>query len=283
MPIKDLLVHLDGSAQSRERLELAIALAQRQGAHLTALYILDLIPAIEAIAKGYPDQVRYLESYAALRKASLDRASHVEAEFRERLRREEIIGEWRFLESLPAETIALHARYADLTIVGQVDPENEPSGNAGRIPEEVLFSSGGPVLVVPYAGKFSSVGKNVLVAWKPTRESARALRDALPILEQAKKVTVLTVNPERGTDTEPGIPTADIAHHLAHHGITVEAATTFADDISTGDALLNHAADSGADLIVMGGYGHWRVKEMVVGGVTRQILRQMTVPVLMAH
>ena len=227
--------------------------------------------------------MRSAESYAGLRKNALDHAARTEAEFRERLRREDVIGEWRFLESLPAETVALHARYADLTILGQVDPDATPSSNIGRIPEEVLFSSGGPMLVIPYAGRFESIGENVLVAWKPTSESARALRDSLPILQQAKKVTVLTVNPDRDGDREPGIPAADIANHLAHHGVNVEAASTFAEDIGTADVLLNHASDCGADLIVMGGYGHSRVTELVLGGVTREILHHMTVPVFMSH
>lgn len=283
MTFKDLLVHLDGSESSVPRLELAVALAERHGAQITGLYTLDLIPILATITKGYPDQLRYLESYAQLRKDALDRAGRLEARFREHLRREGITGEWRFLESLPAETAALHARYADLTILGQVDRDSVPSGNAARVPEEVLFASGRPVLIVPYAGRFKSVGANVLVAWKATREAARALNDALPLLQSAKKVTVLTVDPERGTDTESGIPAADIAHHLARHGITAEAATTFAGDIGTADALLNHVADSGADLLVMGGYGHSRARELVLGGITRQILEQMTVPVLMSH
>jgi nucleotide-binding universal stress UspA family protein len=103
------------------------------------------------------------------------------------------------------------------------------------------------------------------------------------LLERAKKVAVLTINPERVADAEPGIPAADIAHHLAQHGVTAEAATVVVDEIGTGDALLNYASDFGADLIVMGGYGHSRTREVVLGGMTRQILRQMTVPVLMSH
>jgi len=283
MPYKDILVHLDGTEPCLHRLDLAAALARRHEAHLVGLYILDLVPWIAAIAHSYPGQVEYLDSYAKLRKAALERAAHVEAQFREHLRRDDIQGEWRFLESLPAETVALHARYVDLAIVGQIDHGDQPDGNAARIPEVVLFSSGRPVLVVPYAGRFNSLGENVLVGWKATREAARAVNDALPLLERAKKVTVLTINPKRGDDRETGIPASDIAQHLARHGVAVEAASTVADDISAGDVLLSRAADCGADLLVMGGYGHARVKELMLGGATRQILQQMTLPVLMAH
>jgi len=283
MALKDLLVHLDGSEQSRHRLDFALALASAHGAHLTGLYILDLVPALGAIAHSYPGRVDQLKSFTKIREAELDKAKQVETLFRDLLKRNGIDGEWRFLESLPSETIALHARYADLTILGQIDPQNPPPVNASRIPEEVLFASGRPVLIVPYIARDKSPGENVLVAWKPTREAARAIADALPLLEKARKVTVLTVNPERGVDAEPGMPTADIALHLTRHGVRVEAATTVANAIATGDVLLNYVSDTGADLLVMGGYGHSRAREFVLGGVTRQLLQQMTVPVFMAH
>lgn len=151
------------------------------------------------------------------------------------------------------------------------------------IPEKTFLTSGRPVVIVPYAGSFQTIGQHVVVAWKATAEAARALADALPLLERAEKVTVLTVNPDRGADTEPGMPGSDIAQHLARHDIRVEAATTVADDIATGDALLNYVVDCGADFLVMGGYGHPRAREAMFGGVTRQILRRMTVPVLMSH
>lgn len=283
MPLKDLLVSIDASEAVRARIDFAIALARKHEARLTGLFVLDLVPTIEEMARGYGDQYEFLTSYAALRKRALEDAARVEAEFRERLRREDIAGEWRFLESLPAETAALHARYADLAIVGQVDPERPNAVNAARLPEEVLFGSGRPALIVPYAGRFAGDCGRILIGWTATREAARALNDALPLLERAKKVVVLTINPQRGDEVEPGIPAADIAHHLAQHGVTAEAATIVVDEISTGDALLNYASDFGADLIVMGAYGHSRTREFVLGGMTRQILRQMTVPVLMSH
>lgn len=283
MPYKDLLVQLDNSEQCNHRLEFAMAMAEKHAAHLTGLYVLDLIPSLAALAHTYPGRIDHLETYSKMREAELDRAAQAETEFREMLRRGGIEGEWRFIESLPSETVSLHARYADLTIVGQIDPQHPPSVNAARIPEETLLFSGRPVLIVPYIGRYQTVAENVLVAWTPTREAARTLADALPMLELARKVTVLTVNPERGPDTEPGLPTVDISLHLARHGVRVEAATTVADDISTGDALLNYIADSSADLLIIGGYGHSRAKELVLGGVTRQILHQMTVPVFMAH
>jgi nucleotide-binding universal stress UspA family protein len=283
MPFKDLLVHLDASPSGDHRLDYALQLASRDEAHLTGLYTLDLVPTLSELARAYPGRVEHYETFAKLRNAEVDKAKAVEARFRDGLRRQGLQGEWRFVEGLPAETAALHARYVDLAIVGQVDPGQPVASNESRIPEELLFTSGRPALLLPYAGKFETIGHHVLVAWKPTAETARALAGALPLLERAAKVTLLTVNPEQGFDAEPGVPGADIALHLARHGICAEAMTTIADDISIGDVLLNHVSDCGADLLVMGGYGHTRAREMVFGGVTRHILKQMTVPVLMAH
>jgi nucleotide-binding universal stress UspA family protein len=137
------------------------------------------------------------------------------------------------------------------------------------------------VLVVPRYGTFDTVGERVLVAWNGSREATRAVHDALPILKLATKVTVLSIDPER--DTGDRIPSADIALHLARHGVAAEGTSTVGLDISVGDLLLSRAADLGADLIVMGAYGHSRMRELVLGGATRHILQHMTVPVLMSH
>jgi nucleotide-binding universal stress UspA family protein len=135
------------------------------------------------------------------------------------------------------------------------------------------------VLVVPYAGKFDSFGKTILLAWNGTRESARAMHDALPMLEKADKVVIYAVN----ESSEDHIPGADIATHLARHNVNAEAHHTVARDISVGDALLAAVSDYGADMMVMGAYGHSRVRELALGGATRDVLNTMTVPVMMSH
>ena len=283
MVLKDLLVHLDSSAQGRRRLDYAVRLAARDDAHLVGLYTLDLLPALAALARAYPGRVEHYETFVNMRNAALDLVKEAETHFRDALRREGVAGEWRFVEGAHDQTVATHARYADLAIIGQIDPDQSSADAAARVPEQTLLTTGRPVVVVPYAGAFLTIGQHIVVAWKATAEAARALADALPLLERAEKVTVLTVNPKRGGDTEPGLPVADIAQHLARHDVRVEAATTVADDIATGDVLLNYVADRGADFLVMGGYGHARAREAIFGGVTRHILQQMTVPVLMAH
>jgi nucleotide-binding universal stress UspA family protein len=137
--------------------------------------------------------------------------------------------------------------------------------------------------VVPYIGAATPPGKRVIVAWNGGREAARAVNDALPLLVAADQVDVVCVNPGRGEEDDADLPGADLCLHLARHGVKAEAQELVASDIEAGDLLLSRAADSGADLIVMGAYGHARWREVVLGGVTRQLLNQMTVPVFMSH
>jgi nucleotide-binding universal stress UspA family protein len=136
-------------------------------------------------------------------------------------------------------------------------------------------------LIVPAVGRFERVGRRVLVAWNASREAARALGDALPLLVDAQAVTVLSIGSTATIDNEHR--GADVTRRLARHGITATAAASIAKDADVGDVLLSRAADHGADLIVMGAYGHSRTREWLLGGAARHLLRHMTVPVLMAH
>ncbi len=187
----------------------------------------------------------------------------------------------RVLYTEVADTLATNARYADLAIVGQADPDD---GDVARdLPEEVTLSSGRPSLVIPYIGPAATLGQRVTVAWDASREAARAVNDAMPILERAQAVSVVTVNPRQqpfGHGEQPG---ADIALHLARHGVKVEVQQVESRDVDIANTILSHIADRSSDLLVMGAYGHSRLRELVLGGVTRTILRDMTVPVFIAH
>jgi nucleotide-binding universal stress UspA family protein len=171
------------------------------------------------------------------------------------------------------------ARRFDLAIVGQ--PEPETSGVEEIIAESALFESGRPVIVVPYIQKAPAKLDNVMLCWDGSRAAARAVADAMPLLAKAGRVEVMIVTNERGKQDE--IDGADIGAHLARHGLKVEVRRTTLGDIDVADVLLSHAADAGSDFIVMGGYGHSRLREFVLGGVTRSIFRSMTAPVLMSH
>ncbi|HZT50650.1 MAG TPA: universal stress protein [Stellaceae bacterium] len=299
MAIKDVLAIVEPGERAASLLEVAASLALRQGAHLTGLCV---VPPLMLSEAGLPwaggpveaaalDQVR-----ASLHGTHAAAVQQLEAAFRKAAADLVAPTEWRTAEGRPAELAPLHARYADLTVVGQQDPENPVEAGAGVI-EALLLGSGRPVLIVPYAGRFAAVGRTVLVAWNASREAARAVNDALPLLEQADAVKVLAVNPGRSGDEEPppatrpvfGIqgdgawPAADIAHHLARHGVKADASYTISDEVDIGNTILSRAADLGVDLIVMGGYGHSRAREWILGGATRTILGSMTVPVLMSH
>lgn len=281
MQLKDILVHLDATEQARTRLRLAADLARQHDAHLTGLLVVDvMLPAITGADMG--GGAMLAELLEQMRQDALADAAKVEAAFREQLRRDGIAGEWRQVEGPTPEIVALHARYADLVMLGQEDPD-AGLPTAGPVIEQALFNTGRPVLLVPYAGRFDTLGRKVLIGWNASREAARAVNDALPLIAQAETATVLAINPRRGLDGHGEEPGADIARHLARHGVKVRVEHTTATDVSDGEVLLNYAADLSADLLVIGGYGHSRFRELVLGGVTRTLLREMTVPVLMSH
>jgi nucleotide-binding universal stress UspA family protein len=188
--------------------------------------------------------------------------------------------EWRTADGPRAEAVALHARYADLLVINQTDPESPDATHFG---DAVLLSVGRPVLMVPYAGPTSSVGRNILVCWNASREASRAVTDALALLKNAKRVTVLTVDGATSQGGHGESPGSDIALYLARHGVNAVAAQTVSGSVDVGSVILSRAFDLEADLIVMGAYGHSRVREIVMGGATRTVLRSMTIPVLMSH
>ena len=276
MGLKDLLVHVDNDPACSTRVDVAVALAAKHGAHLTGLH-----------AMGWPRLPGYVEAelppdFLEEQRRHLEGlARQAEERFHDRARRRGIRGEWRVDTGDIVGTTKLHARYVDLTVVGQGrDLVNAPYDLA-FLPEELALGVGRPVLVVPRYGTFEAVGERILIAWNGSREATRAVHDAIPLLKLATKVTVLSIDPD--ANTGPRVPSADIALHLARHGVAAEAASDVGVDIGVGDLLLSRAADLSADLVVMGAYGHSRMREMVLGGVTRQMLQHMTVPVLMSH
>lgn len=279
MAFKNLLVHLDPSKSSLKRADAAIALAVRHGAHLTALaatpapslpsYVEAQIPAsiLEQAHQSLAADLAKITDAFTTRAA----AAGIGYEVRREVTREPL-----------AELIARHARYADLLIMGQSDPD-DPLTGAPELAEDVILGGGRPVLMVPYIGAMQPPGRKVVVAWDAGREAARAVNDAMPMLETAEQVIVLIVNPKRGPGGHGAEPGADIATHLARHGVKVEVKVYTQRDLTVSDVLLARIADEGVDMVVLGGYGHARLRELVLGGVTRDMLRVMTVPLFMSH
>jgi len=178
-----------------------------------------------------------------------------------------------------SDQFARMARRFDLAIVGQ--PHPDMSSVEQIIGETTLFESGRPVIMVPYIQKAPFKNDNVMICWDGSRPAARAVADSLPIIGKGGRVEIVIVASERGKQDE--IEGADIGQHLARHGLKVDVHRISGGNIDVGDALLSHAADSGADFMVMGGFGHSRLREFVLGGVTRSIFEAMTVPVLLSH
>jgi nucleotide-binding universal stress UspA family protein len=193
--------------------------------------------------------------------------------------------EWRVQDGYADQVIALDARYADLTVVGQDDPNAQGAlPLPSDLPESVALASGRGVLVVPFIGGASKTfSTNVMLCWNASREAARAATEALPLLKAASAVTVMIVEPKTSSFGHGAEPGADVATWLSRHGVKVTVQRDVAPDADVGSIVLSRAKDRGCDLIVMGIYGHSRLRELVLGGASRTMLASMTVPVLMAH
>ncbi len=178
-----------------------------------------------------------------------------------------------------ADQIGRLARRFDLAVVGQ--PRRDEGMPEEVLDEGVLFESGRPVLFVPFIQKDALKLDHVMVCWDGSRAATRAIGDAIPFLEKAKQVDVVIVAAKQAKADE--VAGADLAQHLARHGIKVDVKRITSPDIDTASTILSYAADASTDLIVMGGYGHSRLREFILGGVTHALLDSMTVPVLMSH
>ncbi|MDA0240175.1 MAG: universal stress protein [Proteobacteria bacterium] len=276
MPYKEILVHIDNTSHNEARLKFAIDLAEKSEAHLVGLYVIpELVLPVTDMGMVPPDFVEMQDSQL---KAD---AAKAEEAFIKTTKAGDLSVEWRAEQGLGVDILGKHARYCDLLILGQQDPDDP--GELGDLADRLILSVGRPVLVVPYAADKYEIGKRVMVAWDSSAHASRAVHDALPLLEGADNVDVLAINPKGGNDGHGQIACADICLHLARHGVKAEAHSIVSDDIGVADMLLSRASDEGVDLFVMGAYGHSRMRELVLGGVTRHMLNHMTMPVLMAH
>jgi nucleotide-binding universal stress UspA family protein len=277
MAYKTILVHLDRGPRSAERLELGYALADTFDGNLVGLFALSssAIPSFALAEAGAI--VRDAES-----RRRAEATKEAAAAFRMAAARHgRVRSEWRASTRDALDAVRVSARYSDLVIVGQTDVDSDLAGVSKDLVDDLVLSAGRPVLVVPYAGKFSRVGRRVLIAWNASQEAARAVTDALPLLARAEAVEVTAFEPQ--TADHGDIPGADISLYLARHGVKVTAAQQRGEGLDVGSQILSRAADFDADLIVMGAYGHARLRQLVLGGVTRTLLGSMTVPVLMSH
>lgn len=278
MSYKTILVHADRSPAAEARIRLAARLANAQDAHLVGIALTGVSRFVlpESIALGGPAIAeQYAEMHREARMA-LDRFDSIArtegvASFEQRLANDDVDG-----------GMALHARYSDIVIAGQADRSLAVPGSRYDLPEYLLMNAPRPVLVTPYAGCPDQLGSHALLAWDASQEAARAATLALPLLKAASRVTIVVFNGHRDQERFGERPGADIALYLARHGVNAEVLSQ-ALNIDVGNGLLSLAADIDAGLLVMGGYGHARYRELLLGGATATVLQTMTIPVLMAH
>ena len=280
---RELLLPMTGTSSDAPALDASMLLARALDAHLSVLEMVSLPMFMPAPWGGVVPDSLLQEVHAPLRERGVANV----AALRARLASEGIAHEVRLAEALfaePPQVAALQARHADLTVLG--GPAGLPADDAAavrRVFAGLLFESGRPVLVLPPHHPCKWPAAHAVVAWQPTRESTRALHDAMPLLAQATSVDVLMVDPEPRTGGHGELPGADIGTHLARHGLRVNVVRRERGRDSVATALLRHAADSGAGLLVAGGFGHSRLREWMLGGTTQGLLEAMHLPVLFSH
>ena len=277
---KTIILHADASRNAATRMQLAALIAEQQQAHLVCSAMTGISRYVYGRREPPPhgavraDLAQLVTARA--RKVLLEHARlagiHGIASYEERLVSDDAYG-----------GLVLQSRYADLLIIGQADRDDPATGAALQdLPEYVILNGCCPVLVVPFAGHFTAIGKTVLAAWDGSLHAARAIRHALPLLVNAERVLVTMVDPVIGGDEHGEEPGADLAQHLARHGVRVEVQSV-ASEGDVGEALMAAADRVQADMMVMGAYGHSRLHEIMLGGATRTILAMATLPVLLSR
>ncbi len=269
MNLKDILIHIDTRPTCETRLEVGLKLARQQHSLLTGIYVIPH-PHFLTPKTDYHKQ-----------------AEKAEKNFREKAEKAGVDCDWISVDSKTSgldvpNAINLYAHYRDLLVISQTDPDAPDQIIPDNLPEKAILGSGRPVLVVPYAGHYNHDIKRILLAWRGGPESSRALHDAMPVLRQADKINVLTVQGQ-AFDQVNESKEADICKHMSRYGLPLSCEKRSGKDLSVGDMLLNRCAEYGTDLLVMGATSQLRRGYLTLGETGRHLLKYMTAPVLMSH
>jgi nucleotide-binding universal stress UspA family protein len=280
MCYKTILMHCNDERRIEPLLAATVTLAEKFEAHLLGLSV---VPPLAIISTGPPiGPPVVIDTHCELYRAE---NPAMKSAFETATQGRALTAEWREVESGAfgvAERVLQYARAADLVVASQTEPQ-WPGSERLDVADRLAIESGRPVLIVPNSGVHDHIGEKVLIGWNARREAVRAIFDALPILQGAKNVKVISVNPQSERERAIDIPAADLCATLARHGVRCEATEQVAPRASVGETLLACAKDFAADTLVMGCYGHARVREFVFGGASRHVLVHMSVPVLMSH
>jgi nucleotide-binding universal stress UspA family protein len=280
MSYRTILVHCNDKRRVERIVRPAVELAGRFQAHVIGLSVAPPVRVVPAGMPGAPDTLVIDERCLAYRRDNPDMKTAFDAAVQGR----QITSEWceeDALSSTVAEVVVRYASGADLIVAAQRDPRWSESPLLDAA-DRLAVEAGRPVLIVPNEGVQSQIGTTVLVAWNGRREATRAAFEALPLLQRAKEVKVLTLSPEAEADATCDAAATHLCAGLARHGVTCQIVDGPSVG-SVGETLLERAIEHRADLLVMGCYGHSRFSEFVFGGATRHVLTHMTIPVLMSH
>jgi nucleotide-binding universal stress UspA family protein len=287
MALRDLLVYLDQTDVSLVRLSLAVDLAARHSSRLTAIFVRDWnlaqlaerstaelgLVSGEELARLYERVEASIDSAAEQLRSVLDGLAHKYG----------LAAKWLSVDGPASVVVAQHARYADLCVLGSDAPPNSSSGGYS-FSEQMLFVTGRPVLFIPAVGSFETLGRHIAVAWNSSRAAARAVNDALPLIERSEQTTVLTVNFGDFMERNGALPADQMVEYLRRHGALTDLVRLENVPVkSVGDVLQAKAQELGADLIVAGAFGHPRLWEKLLGGATRDLLDHMRLPIFMSH
>jgi len=278
MGIKDILVYIDRMTDYNVPLQAAIKMAEFHDAQVIGLNDVTSFEIPSYLESDIPKDLK--ERHAA---ELNEHVAKVASDFENQTKTAGVSSKWRSLQGEAENLLSEHGRYVDLIVMGQYYEEELIGKPRDETPDHVVLSSGRPVLVIPQHYKGSEIGKRVMVCWDGGQAATRALHDAMPILHKADHIFVVIVRNSKNNEGAVPLPETDITHYLARHDIKAEVYESTSTELSIGDQLFARAADQDADLLIAGAYGHSRWKELILGGVTRQLLESMPAPVLMSH
>ncbi|MCP3663844.1 MAG: universal stress protein [Gammaproteobacteria bacterium] len=277
MAIKDILIHIDTTPHCEKRFRLGVEIAQQHGADIFALFV-----------QSDSFKPSFTSNNERLCRERKEKGQQIKNRLQPLADQARVKVHWEVAKcnsetNRLTDQLIICCHHTDMAIVGQYDSSTANGILPEDLAEHMVLETGRPILVVPHAGEFSKIGQRVMIAWDTSRESVRAVNDAIPLIRQAKKVHVVAINPRKGRKMHGKKPAADITAHLVRHNIKAEASYLKGKQMDEANMLLSWAADESIDLLVMGAYGHHRFRELILGGMTQTILKHMTVPVLMSH
>lgn len=277
MAIKNILVHIDHSMACENRVNAAIDLARQNDARLSALFV---VP--DYFMPSYVEAQISTDIIMQINEEAVARAKETMDKIKEQVSAAGLSVDSYIEEGNLIGILNDYARYTDLLVLGQSQPD-DPDNISEVLADQLVIEGGAPCLVIPFIGARENLGKRILVAWNESRESARALKDALPLLKHADMVQVLFIKPKSHDQAHTATQEKVIISYLADHGISANVSLCIDNHLDPGNTILTQANDNDIDLVVMGAFGHSRLREIVLGGATRHLLKEMTTPILISH